>query len=64
MLKFRGRDKIEGSRFGIRTTQTDLEFGLGYAPNDSLTISFHVLADISGDTGAQTGFNLLYKFNR
>lgn len=63
VLKFRGKDQIEGSSLGIRASQTNLELGLGYAPTDSMTLNFNVLADISGNTGAQTGFNLLYKFD-
>ena len=63
VLKFRGRDQIEGNNLGLRTSQTDLEFGLGFAPSDSITLNFNVLANISGNTGAQTGFNLLYKFD-
>jgi len=61
-LKFRGKDKVEGSSAGIRTSQTDLDFGLGYAASKRMTLNFTARADISGDSGAQLGFNLLYKF--
>ncbi len=61
-LRFRDRDKVAGNAVGIRTSATDLIFGLGYAASKRMTLYFTTLADISGDTGAQLGFNLLYKF--
>lgn len=62
-FKFRDRDKVDGSGVGIRTSQTDLELGLGYAASENLTLYFDIRADISGDSGSQAGFNLLYKLN-
>ena len=62
-FKFRGKDKIDGSGAGIRTSQTDLDFGVGYAASENLTLNFNVRADISSDSGAQAGFNVLYKFD-
>ena len=62
-FKFRGKDKIDGSGAGIRTSQTDLDFGVGYAASENLTLNFNVRADISSDNGAQAGFNVLYKFD-
>jgi len=61
LFRFRGKDKAEGDNSGMRTSQTDLGFGLGYAISKDVTLHFNILADISGDTGAQTGFNLSYK---
>ena len=61
LFRFRGKDKVEGDNSGMRTSQTDLGFGLGYAISKDVTLHFNILADISGDTGAQTGFNLSYK---
>lgn len=61
-LKFRGKDKVDGDSVGIRTSQTDLELGLGYAASKRMTLNFTTRADISGDSGAQLGFNMLYKF--
>lgn len=61
-LKFRGKDKVDGISRGIRTSSTNLEFGLGYAASERMTLNFTTRADISGDSGAQVGFNLLYKF--
>ncbi len=61
-LKFRGRDKIAGNAVSIRTTATDLMFGLGYAASKRMTMNFTARANISGDAGAQLGFTLLYKF--
>ena len=60
-FKFRGKDEVEGSSGGIRTSQTDLDFGVGYAASENLTMNFTIRTDISGDNGAQAGFNLLYK---
>ncbi len=62
-FKFRGKDKVDGSGAGIRTSQTDLDFGVGYAASENLTLNFNVRADISSDNGAQAGFNVLYKFD-
>lgn len=61
-LKFRAKDKVDGSSQGIRTSQTDLEFGVGYSSSKRMTLNFTARADVSGDTGAHIGFNLLYKF--
>jgi len=61
LFRFRGKDKVAGDHAGMRTSQTDLGFGLGYAVSKYLTLHFNILEDISGDTGAQTGFNLIYK---
>ena len=61
-LKFTGKDKVAGHSVGIRTSATDLMFGLGYALSKRTTLNFTTRADISGDSGAQLGFNLLYKF--
>jgi len=61
LFRFRGKDKVTGDHSGMRTSQTDLGFGLGYAASKDVTLHFNILSDISGDTGAQTGFNLIYK---
>ena len=61
-FKFRGKDKVDGNGVGIRTSQTDLDFGVGYAASEKLTLNFSIRADISSDNGAQAGFNVLYKF--
>ena len=55
------KDKVADDNSGMRTSQTDLGFGLGYAVSKDVTLHFNILADISRDTGAQTGFNLIYK---
>ena len=61
-LKFRGKDKIDANSRGIHTSRTDLELGLGYAASKRATLNFQVRSDMTGDAGAQLGFNLLYKF--
>jgi hypothetical protein len=47
---------------GIRTSQTSLNFGLGYASSEHRTINLTIRSDISGNTGAQANLSLLYKF--
>jgi len=61
-LKFRVNDKIDDNSRGIHTSRTDLELGLGYAASKRATLNFQVRSDMTGDAGAQLGFNLLYKF--
>jgi len=60
-FKFRSRDRIDHQGTGIRTSQTDLELGLGYASSEQLTINLTIRNDISGNTGAQANLGLLYK---
>ncbi len=60
-FKFRGKDEVAGSSGGIRTSQTDLNFGVGYAASENLTLNFNIRADISSDSGAQASVNFLYK---
>ena len=60
-FKFRSRDRIDRKSIGIRTSQTDMELGLGYASSDKLTINLTISNDISGNTGAQANIGLLYK---
>ena len=63
-FKFRGRDRIDRKGIGIRTSQTDVELGLGYASSEKLTINLTISSDISGSTGAQANMNLLYKLKK
>ncbi len=56
----RGKDQVNNQYIGLRTSQTDLEFGLGYALKEHLTLNLNVSANISGKSGAQTSFNMLY----
>ena len=63
-FKFRSRDRIDRKSIGIRTSQTDMELGLGYASSEKLTINLTISNDISGNTGAQANIGLLYKLNR
>lgn len=62
-FKYRDSDKVEGETVDIKTTQTDMDFGVGYAINEALTLNFSISSDITGDRGAQAGFNILYKIN-
>lgn len=61
-LNFRTRDIIEDEWMGIRTSQTDLEFGIGYASSENLKISLMITSDISGDSGAEANIGWRYKF--
>jgi hypothetical protein len=60
-FKFRSKDRIDHKGVGIRTSQTDLEFGLGYANSERLTINLTISNDISGASGAQANIGWLYK---
>ncbi|MDG1694346.1 MAG: hypothetical protein P8I13_05745 [Porticoccaceae bacterium] len=60
-FKFRSKDRIDHKGVGIRTSKTDLEFGLGYASSEKLTINLTISNDISGNSGAQANMGWLYK---
>jgi opacity protein-like surface antigen len=61
-FKFRSRDRIDGNGSGIRTSQTSIDFGLGYASSENRTINLTIRSDISGNSGAQANLSLLHKF--
>lgn len=60
-FRLQGKDKVDGINAGIRTSHTDINFGVGYATHSNLTFNFSIRADISGSNGAQAGFNILYR---
>lgn len=60
-FKFRSKDRIDNKGIGIRTSQANLEFGLGYANSEKLTINLTISSDISGASGAQANIGWLYK---
>lgn len=45
----------------MRTSQTNLGFGVCYQASEDLILDFNILADISGDNGAQADLSLLYQ---
>ena len=47
---------------GIRTSQTNFDFDVGYAASKQLALNFHISHDMSGDNGAQASFDIMYKF--
>lgn len=62
-FKYRDSDKVEGETIDIKTSQIDMDFGVGYRINEAVTLNFSISSDITGDRGAQAGFNILYKIN-
>lgn len=47
---------------GIRTSQTNFDFDVGYSASKQLALNFHISHDMSGDNGAQASFDIMYKF--
>ena len=62
-FKFQGKDTVAGSGAGIRTSQTGLELGLGYAVAENLTLNFKIRANVSGIGGAQSNIDFIYNIN-
>ncbi|MGF1547697.1 MAG: hypothetical protein ACFCUG_10255 [Thiotrichales bacterium] len=63
-LRWHGADAVHGDTRGIDTTQTRLDFGLGYAFSKRTTLQMTTRADISGDGGAEVSLTALYKFGK
>ena len=61
-FRFKGKHKVDNLAQGMRTSETNLNFGIGYAASKKLTYVFNIGADISGNNGTKAGFNILYKF--
>lgn len=57
-FEFTGKGDIDSS---MRTSQTNLGFGVCYQASEDLILDFNILADISGDNGAHTDLSLLYQ---
>jgi len=60
--RWQERDRLSNQEQGIRTTRTQMEFGLGYAWSKRLTLLATSRADVTGDSGVETGVTFLYKF--
>ena len=60
--RWQQRDRVDNQDQGIRTTQTKMEFGLGYAWSRRLTLLANSRADVTGDSGVEMGATFLYKF--
>lgn len=60
--RWQQRDEIDGQYQGIRTTKTQLEFGVGYAWSKQTTLQLSSRSDVTGDSGAEIGVTFLYKF--
>jgi hypothetical protein len=60
--RWQQRDAVDGDYQGIRTTKTQMEFGMGYAWSKQLTLQVNSRSDITGDSGAEVGLTFLYKF--
>ena len=63
-FNIRGKDTIADSAVSPRTTQTQLEFGIGYGIAEKLTLNVNINTDISGQQGSQSSVNFTYKFNK
>ncbi len=61
-MRWRQLDRVENQGQGIRTTQTKMEIGMGYAWSKQTTIQVNTRMDISGDSGSEIGITFLYKF--
>jgi len=61
-MRWQQRDRINNQGQGIRTTQTKIEFGTGYAWSKRTTIQVNTRVDVSGDSGSEIGITFLYKF--
>ena len=63
-FNIRGKDTLANSAISSRTTQTQLEFGVGYVLAEKLTLNANVNTDISSQQGSQASVNFTYKFNQ
>ncbi len=60
--RWQQRDAVDGEYQEIRTTKTQMEFGIGYAWSKQVTLQVSSRSDITGDSGAEVGMTFLYKF--
>ncbi len=60
----RQRDEFNGKGWGIRTTNTNMEFNLGYAWSKKLTFQASSRFDVSGEANASTSLNIIYKLSQ
>ncbi len=60
----RDRDEYNGKQWGIRTTKTSMDFGLGYSWSKKLTLQVNSRFDISGEPNASTSLNMIYKLSQ
>jgi len=60
--RWQQQDSVDNQDQGIRTTQTKMEFGMGYAWSKRTTLQIISRADITGDSGAEISMTFLYKF--
>lgn len=61
-MRWQQRDRVNSSSQGIRTTQTKVDLGMGYAWSKRTTIQVNTRFDVSGDGGSEFGMTFLYKF--
>lgn len=61
-IRWQQRDRVDNQGQGIRTTQTKMEIGMGYAWSKRTTIQVNTRVDVSGDSGSEVGITFLYKF--
>jgi len=61
-MRWQQLDRVDNQDQGIRTTQTKMEIGMGYAWSKRTTVQVNTRMDISGDSGSEIGITFLYKF--
>ena len=61
-ILFRHRDEVDGDGLGIRTTDVNLLFGVGFAWSENLTVFGNVRADVTGESRANLDLSVSYGF--
>jgi hypothetical protein len=62
--RIKNADRIDWKKYGIRKTQTSLDFGLGYAIGKKDTLNFSVQPQVSGDGDVQMNFNWIHHLGK
>lgn len=60
--RWQQQDRVDNQGQGIRTTQTKMEFGMGYAWSKRTTVQINSRMDVTGDSGSEISVTFLYKF--
>lgn len=61
-ILFRQRDEVDGTNLGIRTTDVNLLFGVGFAWSENLTVFGNVRADVTGESRTNLDLSVSYGF--
>lgn len=60
-MRWQQRSRIDNQAHDIRTSQTKMELGLGYAWSKKTTIHVNTRFEVSGDGGSEFGMTFVYK---